>query len=273
MKERKPIVGIPILTAASIFQISSNLEYLRLSRVDSDVVFSDGSEMKSGATFILGTMNSLIQNLELYRLAVSEIERFRYLIDEFKNKYTKQYAPRKIDAPDKAKLDECIQRISALVCDEIRRKTFFEISFSGGLNYPELISKGIVALFNDEKILKKAPKIVKYDLDEALRCLAYNIPTASAMISLRAVEGALRNYYIKLCGDNRTIKENWKDVLEKVNILLTEQQLENKELVGYLDYIRTVRNKTEHPETTFTKKEAERTLIQCIYAIEEMYHE
>jgi len=263
----------PILTAASIFQISSLLEYLRVSRIDDEVVHPDGSETKSGNVFILGTMNLLRQNLEIYGLAVSEVEPLRNLYVEFINKYTKQYASRKIDAADKYKLDGCIQRIGALVFDELKRKSFFEVSFSGGLNYPELMSKGVVALFNDEKIFEKVPEIAKYDLEEALRCLAYNIPTASAMISLRAVEGALRNYYTKLCGDNRNIRENWKDVLEKVSKLLTEQQSENKELVGYLDYIRTVRNRTEHPDTTFTKKEAERTLILCIYAIEEMSRE
>lgn len=39
------------------------------------------------------------------------------------------------------------------------------------------------------------PDLVKYDLSESGRCLAFGLPTAAAFHALRAIEGELRDFY------------------------------------------------------------------------------
>ena len=41
---------------------------------------------------------------------------------------------------------------------------------------------------------------------------------------------------------------------------------------GYLDHFRIVRNEANHPERVFNKNEAEKILVNSVYAIEEIYN-
>jgi len=44
----------------------------------------------------------------------------------------------------------------------------------------------------------KLPSMTKYDFQEAVKCLVFDRPTAAAFHSLRAVEKALRQYYLHI---------------------------------------------------------------------------
>jgi hypothetical protein len=260
------------LKAISIYHIARYIQYLKERDVDDPVVYDNGSIEKNRVGYILFVMQQLRDLLNQHGLAQGEIHELNRLIDMFEDKYTKVYASKKINYEDLMKMLRCIERIEALVKSELRGRSFLEISFSGILNYRELLSKGISMLFSDEKILDSVSTIIKYDLEEAIKALAYDVSTASAMISLRAVEGALRELYAALSGESE-VKEGWKQVLDKVTSLIEQKNLGTKELMGYLDYIRVVRNKAEHPDKIFTKKEAELILIQCVRAIEEIYEQ
>lgn len=244
------------LEASSIYLISAYIEYLKLAKTDDRIVYDDGSVEKEGKGYILHIMDKLKESLIYHGLASSEISGLESLIKNFRIKYYRKHDNKKIENTDVKKLYRCLHRIDAVVTNELEGRSFYEVSFSGLLNYPELLNKGISMLFSDENILENIAEIVKYDLKEAVRCLAYNTPTASAMISLRAVEGALREYYKTLSSEELEIRESWGSVLEKVSQLATKKEIGSKELIGYLDYIRTVRNKAEHPQEIFKKKES-----------------
>lgn len=52
--------------------------------------------------------------------------------------------------------------------------------------------------------------------------------------------------------------------------VLADKGLTNAPVMGYLDYIRDVRNTADHPDTTFNQIEAEQALIQATNAIREL---
>ena len=164
---------------------------------------------------------------------------------------------------------EHISRIESVLTKELENKIYLEVDTSGILNYPELLENGISNLFSKKQVVKKLPRIIKNDLNEAIRTLACNAPTASVMVSLRAVEAALRELCKKLTG--KECRSGWKNTLDKVERELKKRNLESKNLEGYLDHFRIVRNEADHPERVFNKNEAEKILVNSVYAIEEIY--
>jgi len=214
-------------------------------------------------------MRQLLDLLKKYGLAKNEIKKLEDLTYSFRNKYLyrrDRYAS--LSDEDKARLREVIVRIDATISKELEIRTLTELDLSGTLNYSELIHTGISSLFSSKEVVNKLPNIIKNDLDEGLWALIYNIPTASAMISLRAVEGSIRWLWKALKGSE--CKKGWKDALEEVEKELKGKKLSTKELEGYLSHFRNIRNESEHPERIFTRKEAERLLNNCVYAIEEI---
>lgn len=86
--------------------------------------------------------------------------------------------------------------------------------------------------------------------------------TPTVMISLRAAEDSIRRFYKFKVGKS-TQRMGWKNIideLEKINNI-------NKSIIGYIDYIREVRNQAEHPDQVFDQMEAERVFHQVINVI------
>ena len=264
------------LTALAIYEISKLLEYIRVLAGSGFsplvVVYEDGSIEKGGKGYLLYSMIKLKELLQRYDLAKTEISELDRLIDEFEEKYTKAWRKgwsQYISQEDKDELSRIIARVDAVLSNELINRPFVELSFSGLLNYSQLLTKGISELFSSKEITEKFSDLIKNDINESIKALAYDIPTASAMIALRAVEGAIREIYKKLKGEE--CKKTWKDALNEVEEELRRRNLESKSLEGYLDHFRKVRNEAEHPDRIFSKKESEHILMHSAYAIEELY--
>jgi len=258
------------LTPLAIYWMAVNIEYLRLASENRwNAVFEDRSIEKRGKGYILKAMIDLCDLLKTYGLCQQEVKFLEDLIDEFKGYYTNENKPTQIIYDHAQELSKLIERIREDFLKELEGKQIFEVSPSGLLNYSLLLQKGLSALFTSEGIEEKLSDIIRNDLNEAVRALAYDIPTASAMISLRAVEGAIRELYKAL--KSQECRLRWKDALNEVEKELRNKGLESKSLEGYLDHFRNVRNEAEHPDRVFTRKEAEHILVHSAYAIEEIY--
>jgi len=109
---------------------------------------------------------------------------------------------------------------------------------------------------------------VRHDLEEAVSCLRFGAPTASVMVGLRAVEGFLREFYKTLTG--QVTRKGWSELLKEIRQILADRGLTNAPVMGYLDYIRDVRNTADHPDATFSQIEAEQALIHATNAIREL---
>ncbi len=268
--EMQEAESVKRLTPLAIYDIARHLAYLHLASENRwNVVFKDRSIEKRGKGLILRIMIALRDLLKTYGLCQREVKHLENLIDEFEEFYTNENNPIQITNYHAQELLKLVERIRGVFLKELEGRQFLEISPSGLLNYSLLLQKGLSTLFTSEGIEEKLSDIIRNDLNEAVRALAYDIPTASAMISLRAVEGAIRELYKALKGQECRLA--WKDALSEVENELKNRCLESKSLEGYLDHFRNVRNEAEHPDRVFTRKEAEHILVHSAYAIEEIY--
>jgi len=176
-----------------------------------------------------------------------------------------------IDSKVWLKIKDRLEHINSLILKELEEKPIVIFKPKGRLNYAELVEKGLTLLISDKILLNKLPSIVKHDLEEALYCLCFERPTASAMVALRAVEAALRQLYVTLKPGAKIERIEWKTVLGDLETLLKQRNIKAQTLLGYLNYLRDVRNKAEHPDKIFNQIEAEDTLIHACHAIKEIY--
>lgn len=110
----------------------------------------------------------------------------------------------------------------------------------------------------------------KQDFSESTRCIAMNLPTASAFHLMRAVEECLKQLYFHFIKRNRLAKPMWAAMVTKLGSKKNPKP--RKETLDILDIIRVnYRNPTQHPEKNYSIDEAQDLLnssivvINCIY--------
>jgi len=122
-------------------------------------------------------------------------------------------------------------------------------------------------VFFEDAIWKKISEIGKSDFSDAAKCLLIGAPTPATMITMRAAEEILRVYYTHKT-ENDPGRKTWgtmTDELKRVPDI-------NESLIGHLDYLRkTHRNVAQHPNKTFTQREAERIFMEIIPTVHTMY--
>jgi len=258
------------LTPIAIYEISKNLEYLRLATNSRwNVVFEDRFIYnKNGSALILGTMIWVRDWLNKLNICQNEVYILDRLIREFEEFYTNSKNPIGLTDYHANELSKLIARIEAVFIKELKERKLIEVSFSGILNYREILKNGFLELFNDKDVVSKIPPSIRDILDESVRALLYNIPMASAMLSIKAVEDSIRELYISLKG--KECNKIWEK-LEEIEEELKSKNLEFKKLCGYLYYLKNIKNDIQLKNKIFTKKESEYILIHAIYAIEEIY--
>jgi hypothetical protein len=111
-------------------------------------------------------------------------------------------------------------------------------------------------------------EIEREDFSESARCLLAQSWTSAAMIALRGLESILRKYY--------TFKTQQEVGKKGMYTLIDElQQIQgiSQTLMGYLNYLRGIRNTAEHPDRTFDQIGAETVFAQVAGAVREIYAE
>lgn len=144
----------------------------------------------------------------------------------------------------------------------------------GILNYKRL-QEGACKFFKRE-IWERLSITAQEDLNDAAKCLLCELPTPTVMISLRAVEDALRQYY-KYKTKQHYYRKSWKAILNELlstNKTGARKHNVNKTLLALLDYIReNERNVAEHPDKRFEQEEAERIFSEVVKTIIEIYND
>lgn len=143
----------------------------------------------------------------------------------------------------------------------------------GLLNFKRLI-KGAKE-YLDKDIWNKLEERTHGDLNDAVKCLLFELPTPAAMIALRATEEVLRLYYEYKTG-NTAGQKYWKSIINELLKKGKDGKLQynvDDKLVGHLDFIReNRRNLAEHPDTRFTPDQADRVFMEVTTAIQEMFN-
>lgn len=264
-QEKKITEAVQHLTATAVFYLGGDIEYLLRKTVGDWVVHENGSIEKDTGGFILFVLKRLEERLRRYGLAQTQWDRLTRVIRNFEDKYAKTEPPM-LDAEDHGRLSTLIKRIETVVTEDLTRRNFAELTpLEGVLDYKRLLSEGAKGLLASGK---EPPAIVIHDLEEAIRCLSYGAPTASVMIGLRAVEGMVRELHRIITGKKST--KAWAQLLAEVEGDLKMKGEQPPLLLGYLDYIRDVRNKADHPDKMFTVKEAEQIFMHVIYTTQEI---
>lgn len=250
------------LTSPEVYVIGKLIQSLR--ELAPTVQMLDANGRKSQ---IYDNLSRLEQLLGRYGLAESERANFANLQSEFSRTYN--HENRSLAHQDYQRLTTSIERIESSLSLELELREFSEIKSAGGtLDYAKLISEGPVVLMTPG-VFQEIPVMVQQDLREAVTSLSYGAPTASAMISLRAVEGMLRQFYAQLVGGEFT--RSWGQLIQEIGPLVKDQGGDAGPLLGYLDYLRTIRNQADHPDRSFSDLEGERILNHAIYTIEEIF--
>jgi hypothetical protein len=110
--------------------------------------------------------------------------------------------------------------------------------------------------------------LVRYDLSEAAKCIAFERPTAAAFHLMRATEGALRGMYCTVVKRKRVDPLLWSPMIEQ---LRGRSKPPPRPLLDQLDNIRhNFRNPTQHPDAVYDIQEAQDLWSLAIDAITRM---
>lgn len=99
------------------------------------------------------------------------------------------------------------------------------------------------------KVYAKLPAIAQYDIAEAGRCIAFELPTAAAFHLMWATEAVLRQLYVSVVRTRRHARM-WGEIV--ADIRKRHVGKEHTVLLNQLDHIRQAfRNPTQHPEARY----------------------
>jgi hypothetical protein len=145
---------------------------------------------------------------------------------------------------------------------ESRNIDVYAVTPKGIYSTPALIERAEDALPIDLKSRLSAETI--YDIQQAGRCLAFNIPTAAGFHILKAIESLIREYHLTLTGKHISAKSrNWGAYIRD----LSNHGADTK-VTAYLSHIKDFyRNPIVHPEVTLTSEQTLSLFSAAISAI------
>lgn len=246
------------ITPYGLFNLGLNLSYTRLASIKNWSV-GDREEYIVSALYKVENMISL-----------SDIDTS---IDE-EMKSTRKYLEDSYDPADKINEDDgdelydnCNNWISVLQ-DQVEKLNRIPVSSVGLLDYS-------TALENPEQLMEEEAwdwlsERSQEDLREACRALAVKCPTATVMLSLRALEDCIREWHKEAVGELES--NTWGGVVKN---LKSEYGFEDDGPVGpaifyNLDYLQTKRNEVDHPDKRPEIHEANTTLMMVSGTIVEV---
>jgi len=118
-------------------------------------------------------------------------------------------------------------------------------------------------------VFSALPEITQYDLMEAGKCIAFELPTAAAFHLLRGTEAELRFFYYTLILRKRVDPLMWGDMVK--DLRTRSRTRRHATLYNNLDNIRhSYRNPTQHPEAIYNIHDVQDLCPLCFEAISRM---
>lgn len=150
------------------------------------------------------------------------------------------------------------------IAAELSRAPIFYVSPKGLFDTRRLISKASSVY---QGYADRLPKETIADTDEAGRCLAFSLPTASGFHMARATESVIKQYMAMYgCQPPKESDRNWKNYIRA----LIEKKAHPK-ITHHLDQIRDLhRNPISHPDTVLTMPQATAFMALCQSVIQAM---
>ncbi|UGS24496.1 hypothetical protein [Flavobacterium channae] len=137
----------------------------------------------------------------------------------------------------------------------------------------EILTENIDKLFN-KCYYEALPTIAQYDFKESGLCLAFDRYTACAFHSLRGTEDVLKWYYSLTLSITPTENDTWGTFETALKNAITANTITphpSEHLMINIGSIRKYyRNKTQHPQLTYSSDEAQDLLSLCIKTVNEI---
>lgn len=138
-------------------------------------------------------------------------------------------------------------------------------AFTDGMLNPEKLLTGASSFFSQE-IWEKLQTIEKLDLNESAKCLLTSSWTAAGVMAVRALESGIRTYCSNF-GENYTNKMTFGQMIAE----LKNSSKTDTKFVGYLDYLKEIRNDLAHPNVRIEQFESEQVFQHTVYVLEKIY--
>ncbi len=261
----------------NIFHIGSILGICKIWTTSPYVVESPFYQPMSSP---LDSLKNKLEQLEIQKETIEEISIF---IKKFQEVRRIRNARDKLsEEKDKSKYNELNDKIGEFIAKSqeqlIRKIPIWEdriihelmkiktvkLSTDTNIN-PEKLSNGAVSFF-DKQIWDQMSDLEKNDLDDGCRCISLQAWTPAGMISMRAIESVLRNYYQKQASKDPTGKM-WGQMLTDLKAIPSA----NQKLIGYFEYLKEKRNALQHPEARLSQFESEDVFNHAIHIFNIVY--
>ena len=257
---------------AKIFWLANNLQYCRLKAtyvLDNNVKFKvKGNQGEASLIETLENINATLQEYNITPNIQTQIQQKwipflnQYYIQASNQPLEEIFSPINITKENSGELISDINQWRKEILSSLEIDFYAPFKIETALIDKSKLTSGIES-FLKEDALKIISENAKQDLNEAIKCILYSLPTPAVMITFRASEDVLRLYYENKT-QNNSRRKGWNDIIQE----LLKIEDANKPFVDYLNYIRTERNKAEHPGKTFTQSESETAFMQVIHLIE-----
>lgn len=224
---------------------------------------SEGTILKAEG-FIYDNLKFFLNKLDNLDLKVTK--RASYKLFALLKKYKKKNKNYKLTLEDSIELKNIISDVRKTL-DAESEGLFTFIVTEKRMDLDKLLNN-VDKLFSSG-VFDKLSEIAKYDLIEAGKCVAFELPTSAAFHILRATEDTLKNFYCSVVKQNRVKDYTWGNM---INSLRGKKGLITlKTLFDNLDNIRfNFRNPTQHPESIYNIDIAQDLFGICIDVINRM---
>lgn len=255
------------LNLSDTLQLGSNLEYLRL--------LGDGENIKSPdkdhVLEVISTIHQILSSRDIETIVEEQIESYRGNLESS--------GEPKLSPSELENLEKKAITWSHLLDRELKNEKRIPAAEAGLLDIdglietPEKLFPGQVWDWLDDR--------PQSDLKEACKTLAVDCPTASVMLSLRAVEHCLTEWYEE---ENEELERAaWGSVLDLLMEEYAEEEKKNDTVLTQLSdlppvlttlyHLKEKRNEVSHPEKSPNPMEARRTLMIVASTISEIFEE
>lgn len=220
----------------------------------------------SGNGHIISNIEKILKKLEQLSLPVSKRAVPTRELVRFKEQLIQKPEGATLDAEEASDLNRIITELRIVIEAETSGSFAFIVT-EKRIDVQKLLSD--VKSLMPVGVFEQQTDEIKYDLEQSGKCLAFELPTASAFHIIRATEGALRFYYCSIVRQNRVEPMLWGPMTTG---LRSRRVPPPETILALLDHIRkSFRNPTQHPEMIYGMDEAQNLFGLCIDAISRMH--
>lgn len=254
-----------MFTLADALQLGTHIEYLR------QIATKDSNVQKDAVINIIERIDRIFQTRNIESEVGSQVNNLKQELEEEESGA--------LPEEETDRLEKKAITWNHLINQDLQRKKRIPVSQTGLLDVdrlvdsPESLFSGPVWDWLDER--------PKSDIREACRTIVIGCPTSSVMLSLRAVEHCLREWYEQ--GNQQLDEAAWGQVLDRLMEEYVEEEKKNDTVLTQLSdlppvlstlyHLKEKRNEVNHPEKSPNEQEARRTLMIVASTITEIFEE